>query len=150
MSFEQYEVTKLLNALSYVSFVHHITNGRVTATPTAAVGPAPPVARPVIIGTVTARPVTVGEVIVTDEAMLSPPHPVHRLTCLFVFTGLFLLSFLVIRSLITLLCCGGRARTVVVVPPEEARVKTVGATPPLLVSEITTKPVQVAEPLAKA
>ena len=44
---------------------------------------------------------------------------------------------------------GGRARTVVLVPPEETRIKAIGA-PPLLVSELTSKPVQVAEPLGKA
>jgi len=133
-------------------FVHHITNGRVDAAPAAAVsGMARATARPVVIGTVTTRPVAVDEVIIADRGMSSKiDHPAHRLTCLFVFTGLFLLTFLVLRSLITLLCCRGRVRTVVVVPPEEARIKTVGTTPPLLISELTTKPVQVAEPFAKA
>jgi len=131
-------------------FVHHITNGRVSApTPAAAVS-APrlaPHAVPVIIATVaSASHEPVQEVIIAD---VTAPHPVHRLSCLFVFTGLFLLSFFVVRAIITLLCCRGRARTIVVVPPEEARIKAVGA-PPLLVSELTTKPVQVAEPLAKA
>lgn len=101
-------------------------------------------ARPVAIGTVSS-PHSVREVVVAEV----PSHPAHRLSCLFVFTGLFLLAFLVVRAIITLLCCGRPARTVVIVPPEEARVKAVGA-PPLLISEITTKPVQVAEPLAKA
>lgn len=128
-------------------FVHHITNGRVNAAPAAVATPVA-VARPVAIGTVTARPDAEVEVVIADGGIA--PHPVHSLTCLFVFTGLFLLSFLVMRSLVTLLCCRGRARTVVVVPPEEARIKTVGPTPPMLISELTTKPVQVAEPLAKA
>lgn len=128
-------------------FVHHITNGIVNAAPAAVATPVA-VARPVAIGTVTARPGAEVEVVIADGRIA--PHPVHSLTCLFVFTGLFLLSFLVMRSLVTLLCCRGRARTVVVVPPEEARIKTVGTTPPMLISELTTKPVQVAEPLAKA
>jgi len=126
--------------------VHHITNGRTTAPTSAAVIKVTSAAeaRPVAIGTVSS-PHSVREVVVAEV----PSHPAHRLSCLLIFTGLFLLAFLVVRAIITLLCCGRPARTVVIVPPEEARVKAVGA-PPLLISEITTKPVQVAEPLAKA
>jgi len=133
-------------------FVHHITNGRVSTTPPAkpvAVTPVATISQPVAIRVVSHN-AEVREALPRMQehtGHVPPITPVHRLSCLLVFTLLFLLSFLVVRAIVKLLCCQPRGRTVVLVPPESTRIKTVGATPPLLVSELT-KPVQVAEPLS--
>lgn len=128
-------------------FVHHITNGRV---PTQAAAPPVPVAIRTVSMPMEVRTSRAGglEVEVKELAM-EPHHPAHSLSCLVVFTGLFLLSFFIMRAIVTLLCCPTRGRrSLVVVPPEHTTIKAVAA-PPLLVSEIT-KPIQVAEPLSKA
>jgi len=124
-------------------FVHHITNGRVPQ-------PQPPTAK--LIVTAVPQPVAIrtvaGGANARGPAAPEPTRPVHRLSCLLIFSSLFLLSFIIMRAIFKILCCPARARAVVMVPPEHASIKTIGA-PPLLVSEIT-KPVQVAQPLSKA
>jgi len=126
-------------------FVHHITNGRV---PTQAAAAPVAVAIRTVSTPMEARTSHAGGLEVT-ELGLEPDHSAHSLSCLIVFTGLFLLSFFIMRAIVTLLCCPTRGRrSLVVVPPEHTTIKAVAA-PPLLVSEIT-KPIQVAEPLSKA
>jgi len=114
-------------------FVHHVTGG-----PPAVVHR--PVARDA--GVADADRVAVATVSFEEVRV----HPVHRLSCLFVFTALVLLLFLLVRACCSLLCGRAPARRIVVVPPQRASIKTIDA-PPLLVREI--KAVQVAEPLEK-
>jgi hypothetical protein len=137
-------------------FVHHITNGRVPVPPASAarVVTSAPEPAAVLIRTVSVPPTKgPGAVEVTmDGTMVDmPSHPraLHQVSCLFVFLSLVLVTFFLVRAIFSLLCRGARSRPVVVVPPEQAMIKCVGTTPPLLVSEIT-KPVQVAEPFSKA
>ena len=56
-------------------------------------------------------------------------HPLHRLSCLFFVTALFLLSLMITRALLTALCgtSSKKARNVVMVPPSPALTKK---TPP--------------------
>lgn len=93
------------------------------------------------------------DVIVVDRPM-PPVHPLHRLSCLFFFTALFLLSLMATRALVAA-CCTPRAKHVVMVPPESAIITAITpqkkkqravATVPMP----TAAEVQVAEPLSKA
>jgi len=122
-------------------FVHHHTNGRYASAPR----PTNPIA--ISVRTVplpAAREATInGEVVVEPMPPPEEAKGVHRLSCLFVFTALFLLSFMLARACIVLLCCSATSRRVVVVPPEHAKITTVG---PLISAEI----VQVATPAKKA
>lgn len=127
--------------------VEQLTRGRYTTSPGgAAVAMAPsvrtvPMPPPAAVTVVEPTIVHV-ERGPTPESM-TPTAPHHHLACLLIFTTLFVLAFLLARACIQLLCCGSRARRVVVVPPGEARIATVG---PVLAAEI----VQVAEPASKS
>lgn len=73
-------------------------------------------------------------------------HPLHRLSCLFLFASFLLLSFVIARTCF-LACCVPRAarKRLVVVPPEEATIKAVVVSPdePLMavqVAELYSKP----------
>lgn len=135
-------------------FVHHITDGKVPASPKPAqVAPpkkklAAPEADNVV--TVHAVPLRDTTIFVEDFIEDGPRESIrhargHSLACLLFFTLLFFTFFFTVRACCILLCCRARAsRRVVVVPPEEAVIKTVDP-PPMLISEI--KAVQVAKPL---
>lgn len=110
---------------------------------------------PAAASTVTMRavPVTVSVRTVPTVATaaaepLAEQRPVHSLSCIFVFTLLFLLSFLLARACISFLCCPPSRRHVVMVPPEQAIITTVGA--PAQGAILVTDVVQVAEPLKKS
>jgi len=135
-------------------FVHHITDGKVPASPKPA-QVAPPkkkLASPEANNVVTVHAVPLRETtiyvedLVEDAPRESFRHAQgHSLACLLFFTIFFFLTFFAVRACCILLCCRARAsRRVVIVPPEAAVIKTVDP-PPMLISEI--KAVQVAKPL---
>lgn len=149
-------------------FVHHVTGGKVPSSSTSAPAPVAAANRPAAF--VHAVPVGGGPTLVRTVAVPSTsaparveraqatvaeephePHPIHRLSCLFVFTGLFLAFFLVVRACLVF-CSGPAPKTrVVVVPPEHATIRTI-APHPMLVAEqpgANKEPVQVAEPFRK-
>ena len=66
---------------------------------------------------------------ISEEPEEPEAHPLHRLSCLFFVTALFLLSLMITRALLTALCgtSSKRARNVVMVPPSPALTKK---TPP--------------------
>jgi len=118
-------------------YVHQMTGGRLIGMPPPAPAPHPAVHVHTVPPPVdyVVEPSTVTVEIEEDDGM--PP----RAHCLLVFTLLFLLTFLVARSLARLLC-GRRTRQVVVVQPNQAKIVAVG---PMVAAEI----VQVAEPATK-
>jgi hypothetical protein len=66
---------------------------------------------------------------ISEEPEEPEAHPLHRLSCLFFVTALFLLSLMITRALLTALCgtSSKKARNVVMVPPSPALTKK---TPP--------------------
>ena len=71
-----------------------------------------------------------------------PVHPLHRLSCLFFLTALFLLVIMLARACVSALCGAKPKAHIVLVPPEKSRftaVKTAKRAP---------RAVQVAKPLA--
>ena len=124
-------------------FVHHMANSRTSQQAPSA--PRPAELTPIAVRTVPTHP-----------GFAEPPpmrqHPVHQLSCLFLFTAFFVITFLLVRACVVSLLFSGRApRAVVVVPPERTKIKTINA-PPLLIADMKMRAptVQVAEPLAKA
>lgn len=111
-------------------FVHHVTGGRYAASAASA---APAAATATVSVRTVPTPETVA-VVGPDMVIVEPSMPrAHGAACLFILTVLFVLSFLLVRSCVTLLCCAASARRVVVVPPEHSSIATVA---PLKSSEI--------------
>jgi len=77
-----------------------------------------------------ARPDDDDDVIVVVDGPLPPPHPAHRLSCLFFLASLFLFSLMLARACLAALCAPPkRARAnIVMVPPTSAPIT---ALPPL-------------------
>ena len=151
-------------------FVHHVVGSR-PATAAAAIAKPPVVAakqavasaKPVVVSVSLSKPKPAAARDGAVELMLvrgTPPsvaelHPLHRLSCLFIFSAILLISIMLGRACV-LACCTSRApaRRVVLVPPEQAvitavdypEVKIVGDTE----AAVKVTEVQVAEPLCKA
>jgi len=118
-------------------FVHHIAGDQLqTAARQSAAAPT--------VRVVAAEP----RVAITVAPVAESVSPrVHSLSCLFIFTFIFLVTFMLVRTCIVLCCCTPVKRHVVVVPPEHTTIKTLNP-PPMLVAEMGPA-VQVAEPYRK-
>lgn len=124
-------------------FVHHVTNGRTSQPQPAAVVRTVPVVA-------TARPVPLSSTHHDDVHHPPPPSAgYHRLSCLVVFTTLFLATFLLVRACVITCCAARRARRVVLVPPEQTSIRTIEPHP-MLIADLKSPQVQVAEPYRKA
>jgi len=109
-------------------FVHHMSQ-RTTAAPSDAAAAAASSSSPTVhtVGAPSAR-ASVVVTLATDDEEGPPPHrPYHRLSCLFFFTALFVVAFLLARACVLTLCGPSKPvarRVVVVPPPEQKRVTT--------------------------
>jgi len=140
-------------------FVHHVVGSK-PPTVAAAVAAPPAIPHVVVVG----KPlpahgsVTVG-VVRASQAEL---HPLHRLSCLFLFSAILLVSIMLGRACV-LACFPSRReqrRRVVLVPPEHAVIRAVGhpeakivdakKSPEQMATEVEVQSMQVAEPLVKA
>jgi len=93
---------------------------------------------------------TTAVVVEYGDAMGEPRvrmHPMHQLSCFFLFTSFFFLSMLLVRSCCKA-CAPKTAKRVVMVPPAKGVIRTHGGHVATIAVE--AQPVQVAEPLAKA
>lgn len=125
-------------------FVHHITNGRASAQQPSAV--AQPRSTLPMVHTVSVPTPKPAEHLM-DVHTQSVHHSAHSLSCLLIFTALFL--FLLVRACCQACCFRSSVaqRRVVLVPPEHAVIRTVKPHPMLAVESADAKAVQVAEPL---
>lgn len=157
-------------------FVHHVVGSRPPTAAAAIAKPpvlpavamakatvAPSASKPVVVAVPLSKPAHDGAI----ELMLvrgTPPtvtelHPLHRLSCLFLFSAILLVSIMLGRACV-LACFPPRAaarRRVVLVPPEHAVIRAVDHPEARIVTDdakaavvVTSMPVQVAEPLVKA
>lgn len=121
-------------------FVHHMKQ-RTTAAPSAAAASS---SSSPTVRTVAAPGARASVVVTLASEEEGPSHrPYHRLSCLFFFTALFVVAFLLARACVLTLCGSSKQavrRVVVVPPPEQKRVTT---TPMLARTEPAN--VQVAE-----
>jgi len=111
-------------------FVHHMKQRTTAAAPSAAAvaASASPTVR--TVGAAPHAPASVVVTLATEEEgppMHGPHGPAyHRLSCVFFFTALFVVAFLLARACVLTLCGSPKParRVVVVPPPEQKRVTT--------------------------
>jgi len=123
-------------------FVHQMTAREAATAPR---GVPPPAVRAIAVPAG-----TTAVVVEYGDAMGEPRvrmHPMHQLSCFFLFTSFLFLSMLLVRSCCKA-CAPKTAKRVVMVPPAKGVIRTHGGHVATIAVE--AQPVQVAEPLAKA